>query len=668
MTDINRRIADMRRQLNEHNYRYYVLDDPIVSDSEYDTLLHQLENLEQSHPKLITPDSPTQRVGAAPLTEFSTVTHRIPLLSLANAMDTDELLAFDERTRKGLTDKELVEYVGEPKLDGLAVELIYENGQLVTGSTRGDGTTGENITANLRTVRSIPLKLRTSELPAPNLLEVRGEVFISRSDFEQLNQQRLENEEPVFANPRNAAAGSLRQLDPTVTATRPLSVYCYQAGVIDGKSYSTHWEFLYDLRKWGFPVNPHIKILKTATDIIDYHQGLEKQRNDLPYEIDGVVIKVNSIADRERLGIRSRSPRWAIAGKFKAQQVTTQIEKIEAQVGRTGAITPVARLKPVNIMGALITNATLHNQDEIDRKDIRIGDTILIQRSGDVIPKVIKVITEQRQPGSKPYNLPIVCPICSHPVYRPPDEAVARCQNLACPAQISGRIEHFVSKGALDIDGFGIKLVEQLVEIGRIESVDQLFGLTHEELAKLERMGDKSATNITQAIDQAKSTTFARFVYALGIRNVGEHLARILEKAYGGSIQRFMAATAEELIEIDEVGPIVAEGVVRFWSDPTNQSVVEACLAAGVILVEPVVPTGLDLSGKTFVFTGSLEQFTRAQAKEMVENRGGRASGSVSSKTDYVVAGPGAGSKLKQAEKLEIAVLSEIDFLDLLKA
>ncbi|MBC8401800.1 MAG: NAD-dependent DNA ligase LigA [Candidatus Marinimicrobia bacterium] len=668
MSDIRQQIANLRHQIDEHNYRYYVLDDPIIADGEYDLLLRRLENLEQAHPKLITPDSPTQRVGATPLTEFDTVTHRLPLLSLANAMDTDELLAFDERTRKGLAGAEQVEYVGEPKLDGLAVELVYENGHLITGSTRGDGTTGENITVNLRTVRSIPLQLRTAELLAPAVLEVRGEVFISKTDFDKLNAQRSAAEKATFANPRNAAAGSLRQLDPAVTATRPLSIYCYQAGVIESATYLTHWDFLQDLKKWGLPVNPYIMRLTGAEDIVTYHRQMEVRRNDLPYEIDGVVIKVNSLPERDRLGIRSRSPRWAIAGKFKAQQVTTVVEDILASVGRTGAITPVARLKPVYVGGVTVTNATLHNQDEVDRMDVRIGDTVLIQRAGDVIPKVVKVITERRPTGTVEYRLPEDCPVCGHQVFRPPDEAVARCQNLACPAQIKGRIEHFVSKRALDIDGFGTKLVDQLVEIGRINSVDQLFELTQEELAGLERMGEKSAANIIAAIEGAKRTTFARFIHALGIRNVGEHLSRVLERELAGDIQHLMTSTIAELIAIDEVGPIVAECVVRFWSDSTNRSIVEACLTAGINWKKQVKSSGPDLSGKTFVFTGSLEQFTRSQAKEMVENLGGRASGSVSSKTDYVVAGPGAGSKLKQAKKLEIAILTEKEFLTLIKS
>ncbi|MFH1850964.1 MAG: NAD-dependent DNA ligase LigA [Candidatus Neomarinimicrobiota bacterium] len=664
MTVFRQRVAELRAQLNQHNYRYYVLDDPIVADVEYDRLLRELEQLEQAHPELVTPDSPTQRVGATPLSAFGAVIHRIPLLSLANAMDEAELLAFDERVRKGLDSDGEIEYVGEPKLDGLAVELIYENGRFVTGSTRGDGVTGEDITANLRTIRAIPLALRTDEIAAPELLEVRGEVFISKADFAVLNENRLTDNEPPFANPRNAAAGSLRQLDPAITAKRPLSIYCYQAGTIIGREHATHWDLLGDFRKWGFPVNPLVEQIRGVEAIVDYHRRLEARRNDLPYEIDGIVIKVDSLAQRERLGIRSRSPRWAIAGKFKAQQVTTVVEDIIASVGRTGAVTPVARLRPVYVGGVTVTNATLHNQDEIDRKDVRVGDTVLIQRAGDVIPEVVQVIREQRPAAAVPYRLPGDCPVCGHPVYRPPDEAVARCQNLACPAQVKGRIEHFVSKGALDIDGFGVKLVDRLVEIGRIESVDQLFGLTVDELAILERMGEKSAQNIINALAAGKATTFARFVYALGIRNVGEHLARVLERAFAVDIRHFMAATAEELIAIDEVGPIVAEGVVRFWSDATNRRIVEACLASGVSLAAPATENASALAGKTFVFTGGLEKFTRDEAKELVEIRGGHASGSVSSKTDFVVAGPGAGSKLKKAQELGIPVLTEEEFLE----
>lgn len=666
MADDKPRIDDLRRQINEHNHRYYILDDPLVSDSEYDRLLRKLEQLETENPDLITPDSPTQRVGSRPLTEFGTITHRIPMLSLANAMDEIELEEFYQRIEKNLGENRTYAFVGEPKLDGLGVELIYENGVFVAGSTRGDGTTGEDITTNLRTIRSIPLQLRTEEIEVPELVEVRGEVFIAKEDFKRLNREREKAGEQPFANPRNAAAGSLRQLDPKITARRPLSIYCYEAGMITGKEIESHWEFLLALRKWGLPVNPLVEKLTGIDALKDYHHRLENKRNDLPYEIDGTVFKIDSYPQRSQLGIRSRSPRWAIAGKFKAQQATTKITAIDPQVGRTGAITPVAKLDPVFVGGVTVTNATLHNQDEIERKDIRIGDTVLIERAGDVIPKVVKVITEKRTVGTKSYHLPDSCPVCGHPAYRSPDEVVLRCQNLACPAQIKGRIEHFVSKSALDIDGFGTKLVDQLVEIGRIESVDQLFGLTVEELATLERMGEKSAANIHAALEVGKKTTFARFIYALGIRNVGEHLARVLERAFSADIEKLFAATADELTDIDEIGPIVAEGIVRFWSDETNQRIVKACLEAGVHL-DTDIETDTNLDGKIFVFTGSLEKFTRSQAKEMIESRGGRASGSVSSKTDYVVAGPGAGSKRRKAEELGIVLLSEDEFLKLLQ-
>ena len=664
--DIRQRIQSLRERINEHNYRYYVLDDPVISDAEYDRLLRELQELEQAHPEYITPDSPTQRVGAAPLPEFATITHRVPMLSLENAMNEEELKAFDERVRRGLNTTAIVEYVAEPKLDGIGVELVYEGGRFAYGSTRGDGITGEDITQNLRTIRSIPLRLRTADLPVPELLEVRGEVFISKSGFQKLNRLREQNGEPLFANPRNAAAGSLRQLNPAVTASRPLSIFCYQPGVVEGFPFDTHWQFLQALKKWGFPVNPFVRRVRGAEEMIHYHRQMENRRNELPYEIDGTVFKVNDLAAQEILGIRSRSPRWAIAGKFKAQQVTTIVKDIVASVGRTGAVTPVAKLEPVFVGGVTVTNATLHNQDEIDRKDIRIGDTVLVERAGDVIPKVVKTIPEKRPPGTRPYRLPTACPVCGHPVHRPEGEAVARCQNMSCPAQIKGRIEHFVSKAALDIDGLGEKLIDQLVEKGLVKTVDELFRLSYDDLVDLERMGPKSAGNLLTAIETSKNTTFARFVYALGIRNVGEHVAKVLERTFRGNLNRFMSATREELEDIDEVGPIVADSVVRFWENSANRKVVENCLKAGVTLA-PVETTGEQpFAGKTFVFTGALEKFTRHEAKTMVEKLGARASNSVSRKTDYVVAGPGAGSKLKKARELGVPVLTEEEFLGMI--
>ena len=664
---IQKQINDLRMQLNDHNYRYYVLDDPLISDSEYDQLFRELQKLETDNPTLITEDSPTRRVGAEPLSSFGSWTHRLPMLSLANAMNEDELAAFDTRVKKGLDTEKDLEYMAEPKLDGLAVELVYENGFFVNGSTRGDGITGEDITQNLKTITAIPLSLRKNGQKTPPLLEVRGEVFITKDGFKKLNRNQEKEELSPFANPRNAAAGSLRQLDSKITATRPLSIYCYEAGRIDGISFDTHEDFLSTLKEWGFPVNPEIQKVKNAETMVAFHRNLEAKRDSLPYEIDGTVFKVNAINQRNALGIRSRSPRWAIAGKFKAQQATTLVQNIIPSVGRTGAVTPVARLEPVNVGGVVVTNATLHNQDEIDRKDVRVGDTVLIQRAGDVIPEVVKVIPAKRPPETKKYQLPTACPSCGQEVFRPEGEVVARCQNLSCPAQVKGRIEHFVSKGALDIDGLGEKLVDQLVDKKLILTVDDIFKLNFDDLVNLDRMAEKSALNILTAIQDSKQTTFARFVYALGIRNVGAHLSKVLEKAFVGDIEKFMNAEEEELEAIDEVGPIVAETITTFLSNCTNTDVIESCLSLGIRLKKVEEPKSLLLQGKTFVFTGALTQFSRNEAKEMTEAHGGKVSGSVSKNTDFVVAGPGAGSKLNKATELDIPVLSEAEFLDMLK-
>ena len=667
MSITDNKIQALRDQLNDHNYRYYVLDDPLISDSEYDQLFRELQKLETDNPNLITEDSPTRRVGAEPLSSFGSWTHRMPMLSLANAMNEDELAAFDIRVKKGLGTEKDLEYMAEPKLDGLAVELVYENGFFVNGSTRGDGITGEDITQNLKTITAIPLSLRKNGQKTPPLLEVRGEVFITKDGFKKLNRNQEKEALSPFANPRNAAAGSLRQLDSKITATRPLSIYCYEAGRIDGISFDTHEDFLSTLKEWGFPVNPEIQKVNNAETMVAFHRNLEAKRDSLPYGIDGTVFKVNAINQRNALGIRSRSPRWAIAGKFKAQQATTLVQNIIPSVGRTGAVTPVARLEPVNVGGVVVTNATLHNQDEIDRKDVRVGDTVLIQRAGDVIPEVVKVIPAKRPPETKTYQLPTECPSCGQEVFRPEGEVVTRCQNLSCPAQVKGRIEHFVSKGALDIDGFGEKLVDQLVDKKLILTVDDIFKLNFDDLVNLDRMAEKSALNILTAIQDSKQTTFARFVYALGIRNVGAHLSKVLEKAFVGDIEKFMNAAAEELEAIDEVGPIVAETITTFLSNCTNTNVIESCLSLGIRLKKVEEPKSLLLQGKTFVFTGALTQFSRNEAKEMTEAHGGKVSGSVSKNTDFVVAGPGAGSKLKKATELNIPVLSEAEFFDMLK-
>ena len=667
MNQIITKIKSLRDQLNNHNYNYYVLDNPIVSDSEYDSLFRELQKLETLHPELITNDSPTQRVGATPLESFGTIEHNVPMLSLDNAMNKEQINAFYERLRKGLSINDHISIIAEPKLDGLGVELVYENGILSHGTTRGDGITGEDITTNLRTIPSIPLSLRSVNRDIIELLEVRGEVFIKKDEFNKLNKARLKNDLPPFANPRNAAAGSLRQLDPKVTAERPLSIFCYEPGQLKGDSFKTHKEFLSGLKDWGFPVNPEIKVVKNLDEMIDYHINLENKRNDLPYEIDGTVFKVNNIKQRNILGSKSRSPRWAIAGKFKSQQVTTLINDIVASIGRTGAITPVAKLESVNVGGVVVTNATLHNQDEINRKDIRIGDTVLIQRAGDVIPEIVKVIKEKRPINTQSYSLPTTCPSCNSEVFRQKGEAVARCENVSCPAQVKARIEHFVSKSAFDIDGFGEKLVDQLVESKIIRTVDEIFKLKFEDLVNLDRMAEKSAHNILSAIKESKQITFNRFIYSLGIRNVGSHLSKVIEKAFKSNIDDFINATFEELENIDEVGPIVAKTINKFWQDKTNINIVESCLAMGVKLDSNLELISEKLMNKTIVFTGSLTQFTRNEAKSITENHSGKTSASVSKNIDFLVAGSDSGSKLRKANELGIPVLTEDDFLNLIK-
>ena len=665
MMDILRQIQLLREEINQHNTHYYVQDSPVVSDAEYDQLMRKLEKLEMENPKLITPDSPTQRIGAAPLSEFQSLAHRLPMLSLANAMNEDELIEFDNQVKKGLGVDSEIEYAAEPKLDGLAVELVFDDGIFIHGSTRGDGTIGEDITQNLKTIRAIPLSL-LKNAPIPKILEVRGEVFITHSDFKKLNEQRLEKGEQAFANPRNCAAGSLRQLDSSITAQRPLRIYCYAPGLIEGATYSSQKELLETFPKWGLPVNPKIEFGKGVDFLLGYYEKAEKFRNELEYDIDGVVFKVNSFAHQDELGVRSRSPRWAIAGKLKSQQVTTKILNIEASLGRTGAVTPVAKLEPVNVGGVTVSNATLHNQDEIDRKDIRIGDTVLIQRAGDVIPEVLKVILEKRPGNTISYVIPANCPVCTHEVFRPEGEAVARCQNMECPAQVKGRIDHFVSKGCMDIDGFGTKLVDQLVEKELLKNVADIYSLNLIQLSELERMAEKSAKNIMDAITASKKSSMARFLHALGIRNVGEHASKVLEKSFSGNMNNLMDAEIEALTAIHEIGGIMAESIVDFFKDTSNRNVIQACLDAGIQFeaVEQIQES--EFTGKTFVFTGSLEKFSRKEAQYMVEKLGARASGSVSSKTDFLIAGPGAGSKLKKAEELNIPVYSEDDFLDLI--
>ena len=665
VSSIHQKWENLRRQIEQHNYRYHVLDDPEISDVEYDKLFRQLIELEEAHPALKTPNSPSRRVGAPPLAKFGSVTHRSLMLSLDNAMNRDELIAFDRRLKRALDSQDEITYIAEPKLDGLAVSLVYENGLLSTGATRGDGRTGEDITQNLRTIHTIPLRLQGQAVPP--IVEIRGEVFIEKEPFQKLNRKREEAEESAFANPRNAAAGSLRQLDSSVTAERPLKFFAYELTLAEGINYTSHGESLEQLQKWQVPVNPNISNCTSIEEAIAYYEEWEEKRNTLPYEIDGVVIKVNSTSEREQLGIKSRSPRWAISGKFKAQQATTVVEDIVPSLGRTGAVTPVAHLQPVNVGGVIVSRATLHNQDEIDRKDIRIGDTVLIQRAGDVIPEVVKVITEKRPDEAVKYILPEECPSCGAEVIRPEDESVARCQNVSCPAQVKGRVEHFASKRALDIDGLGSKVVSQLIESGLVYSFADLFYLSKEQLLELERMADLSAQNLIDAIDTSKETTLARFIYGLGIRNVGEHVADVLARKYR-SLDVLMDSTAEELEAVDEVGPIVAESIVSFFGSKENRDTISRCLSGGVFLSVPETPEKTDqaVEGKTFVFTGKLEKFTRQDGEEMVRNLGGRAAKSVSSKTDFIIAGTGAGSKLNKARELNVTILNEDEFLALM--
>jgi DNA ligase (NAD+) len=574
MDAIRQRIKELREAIEYHNYRYYVLDDPEISDGEYDRMMRELEKLEKDYPELRDPNSPTQRVGAPPLEEFETVTHTIPMLSLANGQNEIEVREFDQRVKRFLAIDGDIAYVSEPKLDGLAVELVYERGNLVVGSTRGDGVNGENITQNLRTIRTIPLTLIGKAVSVPDRLEVRGEVYMEINRFRELNKKREASGEPVFANPRNAAAGSLRQLDPNITASRPLHIFFYGLGEVAGYAVKTHWEFLNALPQWGLRVNPLARRCRDIEETIGYYEEISHQRETLPYEIDGVVIKVDDLALQSRLGVISRNPRWALAYKFKPKQETTKILKIIPQVGRTGAITPVAVLDPVRVGGIEISRATLHNQDEIDKKDVRIGDTVVVQRAGDVIPEVVKVLGSKRTGGEKRYQIPDTCPVCGADVVRLKNEAVHRCIGLSCSAQLKGRIKHFASKRAMDIDGLGDKLVAQLVDRGMIKDVADLYRLSKEDLAGMERMADKSAQNILNAIERSKKKPLAKFIYALGIRHVGEHLSEVLANELK-SLFIFFRVTEEELLAIKEVGPELAQSVVRFFRDQRNREVLE---------------------------------------------------------------------------------------------
>ena len=663
--EIKERIEKLKGQLEYHNYRYYVLDDPVVSDTEYDRLMTELVALEEDHPEFLSPNSPTQRVGAKPLAEFETVTHTIPMLSLQNAMELDEVAEFDRRIKKLLRIND-VDYVMEVKIDGLAVELVYLNGEFTTGSTRGDGFTGEDITQNLRAIKSIPMRLlRDHDIPIPDRLEVRGEVYMGKNEFKELNKERELQGDPLFANPRNAGAGSVRQLDPRITAGRKLNIFCYAPGEILGVTLTTHYHFLDYLKKWGFRVNPLTKLCHNLDELISHYNYIQNMRDRIPYEIDGTVIKVNRFDYQVLLGNVSRSPRWAIAFKFQAHEETTIIEDIIVGVGRTGALTPVAVLKPVMVSGVEVKRATLHNEDEIVRKDILIGDTVIVSRAGDVIPEVVKVIKEKRTGQERPFTMPEECPVCGEKVVRQPGEAIRRCVNINCPAQIKGSIEHFASKRAMDIDGLGEKLVEQLVDKKAINDVSDLYYLEKNDLLQLERMADKSAQNLLDAISTSKKPSFQRFIYALGIRNVGEHISGLLADKLN-SIEDLYTLDEDTLMAIPEIGPEVANSITSFFQDDKNRKTISRMLDAGVV-IEYKKEGRKPLLGLTFVFTGALKNMGREEARKKVESLGGKTVSSVSKKIDYVVLGEEAGSKVDKARSLDLKIISEEEFLSLIQ-
>lgn len=661
------RLQQLRLQIEEHNYRYYVLDDPYVPDAEYDRLMRELKQLETDHPEWISEDSPTQRVGAEPLPEFVRVEHRIPMLSLDNVFNEDELADFDRRVRE-LLGSDSITYSAEPKLDGIAVSLLYQNGALQRGATRGDGSSGENITSNLRTLTTVPLKLRGRGWP--EVLEVRGEVIMPRSGFERMNQQLAVDGLKTFVNPRNAAAGSLRQLDPAITAKRPLEIYCYGIGLVEGGVVNeTQSSIFQQLLDWGLRVNPLQAAVNGVQGCLDYYQKISEQRNHLPYEIDGVVFKVDRIDQQQRLGFVARAPRWAVAHKFPAQEEMTVVSDIEFQVGRTGAITPVARLEPVFVGGVTVSNATLHNMDEVERKDIRIGDTVIVRRAGDVIPEVVRSIIERRPENSIAVELPQHCPVCGSAVVREADEAVARCSGgLVCSAQRKEAIKHFASRKAMDIDGLGDKLVEQLVNRGLVKDPSDLYGLGFSDFSGLERMGPKSAENLIQSLEKSKQTTFDRFLYALGMREVGVATANALA-VYFGSLDKLMAADLETLQNVPDVGPVVAERVIHFFQQEQNREVIHKLTTIGVTWPDTVVSKSIQpLDGVRCVLTGTLSGLTRDEAKAELQKLGVTVTGSLSKKTTFLLAGAEAGSKLKKAEDLGIPVLSEDAFHRLLKA
>ncbi len=662
-----KRIDKLREEINHHNYRYYVLDNPVISDYEYDQLMRELETLETRFPHLKTPTSPTQRVGAPPLEKFQEVRHTFPMLSLANAFEEDEVKEFDARLKRFLETTNDIEYCAELKMDGVAVELIYQGGHFITGSTRGDGFVGEDVTQNLKTVKSIPLSLIPGkEKRLPSRLEVRGEVYLPIKAFQELNRQRERSGESPFANPRNAAAGSLRQLDSSITAKRPLDIFCYGVGQVSGQSFETHWELLESLHHLGLKVNRNRKRCRKIEEVLEFHRELDDLREKLPYEIDGVVIKVNSLRLQETLGTIARSPRWALAFKFKPQEVTTVIRDIVVNVGRTGALTPTAVMDPVRVGGVVVSRATLHNQDEVEKKDVRIGDTVVVQRAGDVIPEVVRVLPEKRTGKERKFHMPEKCPVCGSEVFRPEGEAVARCTGIACPAQLKETIIHFASRGAMNIDGLGEKIIEQLVDQGLVKDYTDLYSLTLKDLLTLERMGEKLGGNILAAIERSKKTTLDRLIYALGIRHVGEHTAKLLSREFS-DLEELSKASVERLMTIHEIGPQVALSIFKFFQQKGNQRVLQKLKEHGVEYPSRPQARSKKYEGQTFVLTGTLKTMSREEAASKVESMGGRASSSVSKKTHFVVVGEDPGSKYEKAQALGLKVITEDEFLKMLK-
>ena len=662
---VRQEVARLREEIVLHNHRYYVLDDPIVADAEYDRLFRRLSDLEAAHPDLADPTSPTRKVGAPPLTEFGQVRHSLPMLSLGNVTSQQEMQEFHERVLRFLETDGPVEYVAEPKIDGVAVELVYAHGTLTVGSTRGDGVTGEDVTANLKTVRSIPLTLLSEGTDAPpTRLEVRGEVFFPKAAFRELNDRRARAEEPLFANPRNATAGSLKQLDSSITATRPLDFFCYGVGAIEGAVPATYWDLRRALTGWGLKPVPHARVCPDVADVAAAVAALERQRDGLPFEIDGAVVKVNRLDLQARLGQVSRSPRWAAAYKFAAMQATTRIRSIVPNVSRTGTLTPVAQLDPVPIGGVTVQNASLHNMDEIARKDVRIGDTVIVERAGDVIPYVVKSIPDTRTGDERIFEMPTECPVCGAVVSREEGEAAYRCTGLACSAKLKESLRFFAHRGSMDIDGLGGKIIDQLVERGLVHDPGDLYALTKEQFAALDRLADKSAQNLVDALERSKTTTLPRFLSSLGIRLVGEATARQIAEVFG-DLERIMAADEERLQEVPDIGPGVAHSLSGFFAQEQNRAVIDKLLEAGVRFPAVEVKPAGRLTGKTFVLTGTLDGLTRSEAKQRLQALGAKVTASVSKKTDYVVAGSDPGAKRDKAEKLGIPILDEAAFLNL---